>query len=151
MVAVKSMKTNAIEQSTAEDEFVREAAANLLFNHNNVVMLVGVVTSGQPKLMVIEFCEHGSMLGLLRKRCETQWPLTVPQRQNMLMHVSKGLAHLASKYFVPHLCPSVYKCPTIFPFYDVVSVPRCVLPCNCRNCWGSKLSHTVNCWGCCLS
>ena len=41
------------------------------FQHPNVVGLVGVVTAGEPMLMVIEFCEHGALNSYLAKNDTT--------------------------------------------------------------------------------
>ena len=42
--------------------FMREAALMAPLNHPNVVGLVGVVTAGEPRLIALQFCEHGSLL-----------------------------------------------------------------------------------------
>ena len=57
-VAVKALKNDSTEQ---RDALMREAAIQVQFDHNNIVGLVGVVTRGEPILLVLQFCEHGSL------------------------------------------------------------------------------------------
>ena len=37
-------------------------------SHPNLVSLVGVITRGDPLIVVISYCEHGSLVSLLRRR-----------------------------------------------------------------------------------
>ena len=69
-VAVKTIK---FTKAADEEEFIKEALASALFNHPNVIRLVGIVTSGAPHLMVLEFCGAGSLLDLLKKRANSAW------------------------------------------------------------------------------
>jgi serine/threonine protein kinase len=47
--------------------FMREAAIMAQVRHPNVVSLVGVCTAGAPKMLVMQFCEHGSLLSFLQR------------------------------------------------------------------------------------
>ena len=96
-VAVKTIK---FTKEADEDEFIKEALASALFDHPNVIKLVGIVTSGTPHLMVLEYCGSGSLLGLLKSRAESAWPLSFDQRLTVALHVARGLQHLHSKNFV---------------------------------------------------
>jgi hypothetical protein len=40
---------------------LQEAAIMAQFNHEHVVSLIGVVTVGDPMLVVMEFCEKGAL------------------------------------------------------------------------------------------
>merc|ERR1712216_575259 len=60
-VAVKSLKADTSVSSEAKQSFEREAAISAQFHHDNVVSLIGVVTTGSPWLVVIELCGRGSL------------------------------------------------------------------------------------------
>jgi serine/threonine protein kinase len=42
----------------------------LVSDHRNLVSLIGVVTRGIPLMMVTQYCEHGSLLDVLRKKAD---------------------------------------------------------------------------------
>jgi serine/threonine protein kinase len=56
--AVKALK---VVDSAARSELLKEAALTALFDHKNVVSIIGVVSAPQfmPALLVLEYCEHG--------------------------------------------------------------------------------------------
>lgn len=73
LVAIKRVK-NAVppddeaHHDAATEELLREAV--LMFqvgNHRNLCSAIGVVTVGIPMMLVITFCEHGSLLSALRR------------------------------------------------------------------------------------
>jgi serine/threonine protein kinase len=74
---------------------LQEAALMAQFECERVVGLVGVVTVGMPLMVVIEFCEHGSLDRYLRKTT-----LTELERLGLAGDCAEGLAYLASRKFV---------------------------------------------------
>ncbi|EDQ85118.1 uncharacterized protein MONBRDRAFT_29610 [Monosiga brevicollis MX1] len=89
LVAVKILKTQSDE---ALIELTREAAFMAQFNHDNVVRLHGVITKDQPVIMIMEYCEHGSLQSFLRDND------TAPQqRLQMALDAAMGLAYLAGR------------------------------------------------------
>ena len=44
--------------------------------HPNLVTLIGVVSAGEPKLLVLSYCEHGSLLSALVARGRDAGPLS---------------------------------------------------------------------------
>jgi serine/threonine protein kinase len=40
---------------------MREAALMNSLRHPNIVSLIGVCTAGEPRLILLQFCEHGSL------------------------------------------------------------------------------------------
>jgi len=58
--AVKTLKT---AENSSRTELLREAALMALFDHRNLVAIIGVVTAprNMPALLVLEFCEHGTL------------------------------------------------------------------------------------------
>ena len=69
-------------------------------HHPNLVSLVGVVTRGDPLVLIISYCEHGSLLSLLRKKAKELAPLTVEVKVKLALEVACGMEHLASLSFV---------------------------------------------------
>ena len=37
-------------------------------DHNNLVSLIGVVTSGEPLMLLLSYCHHGALLELLQRK-----------------------------------------------------------------------------------
>ena len=92
-VAIKQVKKGAPAVETTK--LVEEAALMAqLSEHDNVVSIVGLVTSedGGPVMLVISYCENGSLDHYLRNNRENgvRWKLTTA------VGVGKGMAHLAA-------------------------------------------------------
>ena len=67
-VAAKVLNT---ESEEAQGELFQEAMVTAqLSGHANVVGLLGVVTTGHPAMILVSYCEHGSLLSQLRRRAE---------------------------------------------------------------------------------
>jgi serine/threonine protein kinase len=92
-VAVKVLKN---EPTGSEiKEFMREAAIMAQFKHPNVLSLVGVCTAGEPAMIVLQFCEHGSLLSFLQKHTGFQ-QLQLTSKLSLLADVANGMEYLAS-------------------------------------------------------
>lgn len=63
-VAVKLIKDN---DSDATQEFLEEAALIADLRHKHVLSLIGVVTRGLPKMMILPLCTHGDLRGFLQR------------------------------------------------------------------------------------
>lgn len=105
-VAVKQIKAGLEErvQLQAEIELIQEAAVMAVIGrHPNICSLIGVVTKGDPLLMVVSLCTNGSLLSVLRK--QSARPLnesfTVERRMTMASEVASGMLHL-SELLVVH-------------------------------------------------
>ena len=59
--------------------------------------LVGVVTRGTPLLLLVSFCENGSLLSYLREAANT---VDVTTKLRMAMEIARGMAHLAQNHIV---------------------------------------------------
>lgn len=64
LVAVKALKMDSTDAQVKE--LLREAAITAQFNHENVMSLIGVVTTGRPVLLVLRLCDKGSLRDILR-------------------------------------------------------------------------------------
>ena len=70
-VAAKTVspKLDPIQLATATRDLMREAATMAAIStHPNLITLVGVVTCGNPKLLVVSYCDRGDVLRLLQAR-----------------------------------------------------------------------------------
>ena len=47
------------------EEMKAEAAIRAQFSHPNVIGLIGLVNEGDMFLVIVQYCEHGSLLGWL--------------------------------------------------------------------------------------
>jgi hypothetical protein len=88
LVAIKTLKSSA---SDAMDELMREACFMAQLNCDYIVRLYGVATVGKPFMMVMEYCEHGSLQAHLRNH------EILEEQRIMLAHdAAQGLKYLAA-------------------------------------------------------
>jgi serine/threonine protein kinase len=77
MVAAKTV-LDAKASPDATRELQDEAMVMVrLTGQANVVSLVGVVTRGDPLVLVVSYCEHGALDSVLRQRVSEQSPLGI--------------------------------------------------------------------------
>ncbi|XP_011494410.1 PREDICTED: insulin-like peptide receptor [Ceratosolen solmsi marchali] len=102
--AVKTVNENATDRERIE--FLNEASVMKGFNTHHVVRLVGVVSQGQPTLVVMELMVNGDLKTYLRCHrpdvCEnfSRQPPTLKRILQMAMEIADGMAYLAAKKFV---------------------------------------------------
>eukprot|EP00039_Didymoeca_costata_P012169 m.174196 g.174196 ORF g.174196 m.174196 type:complete len:2218 (-) comp15404_c0_seq5:2617-9270(-) len=101
-VAAKIVKEdlNDDDKTSANSELVVEATLMSQVKHSNLVSVVGIVTKGDPIVLLISYCENGSLLHLLRQRKELMDPLALPVKLVMGAQIATGLEHLHSRKFV---------------------------------------------------
>eukprot|EP00042_Codosiga_hollandica_P058000 m.869193 g.869193 ORF g.869193 m.869193 type:complete len:2559 (-) comp59742_c0_seq1:183-7859(-) len=90
LVAIKVLHPHADRM-----ELLKEAAVMAQFSNPFVLGLVGVVTLGDPLLVVIEFCEHGALHSYLSKH-----DIADSEKYQLAADCAEGLAFLASLNFV---------------------------------------------------
>ncbi|EGD83613.1 TK protein kinase [Salpingoeca rosetta] len=94
-VAIKMCHDNATAQDVTS--LLKEAAYMAQFKgHVNVVGLVGVVTRGRPVMVVMEFCEHGSLDRYLRTTFQ-RVQLSFISKLRMGLDVVEGMCFISSK------------------------------------------------------
>ena len=94
LVAVKLLH-NSMDKASDRLQLLAEASLMVQFDHENVVRLIGVVTSGDPLLVVLEYCEGGSLERFLNE-C-----IITPDRQlKFSIDCAKGMTYLTSLNFV---------------------------------------------------
>ncbi|XP_038207553.1 insulin-like growth factor 1 receptor isoform X1 [Zerene cesonia] len=101
--AVKTVNEHATDRERIE--FLNEASVMKAFDTFHVVRLLGVVSRGQPTLVVMELMEHGDLKTYLRSHrpdADNQ-PAAPPTLQNILqmaIEIADGMAYLSAKKFV---------------------------------------------------
>ncbi|XP_075063067.1 insulin receptor [Mixophyes fleayi] len=103
-VAVKTVNESASLRERIE--FLNEASVMKGFNCHHVVRLIGVVSKGQPTLVIMELMGHGdlkSYLRSLRPEAENNPGRPAPSIKEMIQmaaEISDGMAYLNAKKFV---------------------------------------------------
>ena len=93
MVAVKQLKAGPSDDQ--KQEFLAECSLTAQFDHSNVIGMLGVVTRGSPFLLVLQYCDKGSLDQLLRTQGTSTERLT-----EFTLGIISGLEYLALKKFV---------------------------------------------------
>ncbi|XP_026320144.1 insulin receptor-like isoform X2 [Hyposmocoma kahamanoa] len=107
--AVKTVNEHATDRERIE--FLNEASVMKAFDTHHVVRLLGVVSRGQPTLVVMELMENGDLKTYLRshrpdsesslpKKDNTSNPPTLQNILQMAVEIADGMAYLSAKKFV---------------------------------------------------
>ncbi|XP_058788861.1 insulin-like receptor [Phymastichus coffea] len=102
--AVKTVTENATDRQRVE--FLNEASVMKAFNTHHVVKLLGVVSQGQPTLVIMELMVNGDLKTYLRShrpdQCENfaREPPTLKRILQMAIEIADGMAYLTAKKFV---------------------------------------------------
>lgn len=70
-------------------------------SHHNIVTLIGVVTRGEPWIIVLSFAEHGSLLSALKEKHLNGNAFSSSAKIRFIFETAAGMAHL-SKYHTVH-------------------------------------------------
>ncbi|XP_069460668.1 insulin receptor-related protein [Ambystoma mexicanum] len=103
-VALKTV--NELATMRERIEFLNEASVMKAFNCHHVVRLLGVVSQGQPALVIMELMTRGdlkSYLRSLRAESENKPGLPLPNLKEMVQmagEIADGMAYLNAKKFV---------------------------------------------------
>ena len=106
MVACKVVKEAAgnldrAAAATAEEDLLKEALLMAqVETHAHLVSLVGVVTRGSPKILVLTFCEHGELQGALKKHAADGESFSTAAKCTFCKEVAAGMEHLSRHGFV---------------------------------------------------
>uniref|UniRef100_A0A8C4FDH7 Tyrosine-protein kinase receptor n=1 Tax=Dicentrarchus labrax TaxID=13489 RepID=A0A8C4FDH7_DICLA len=104
-VAVKTVNESASLRERIE--FLNEASVMKAFSCHHVVRLLGVVSKGQPTLVVMELMTHGDLKSYLRglrpdseNNPTGRSPPTLKEMIQMAAEIADGMAYLNAKKFV---------------------------------------------------
>ena len=117
-IAVKVLHRNKDDAIViARISLLEEAAIMAQFDHPRVVRLIGVVTVGNPLLVLMEYCEGGSLENYLKTA-----NLSTANKIEIALGCAEGLAYLASLKYIHRDIASrnvlldVNHCPKIADF-----------------------------------
>jgi serine/threonine protein kinase len=100
LVAAKTV-LDISSKPEARDELVSEAIVMAqLTGHLNVVSLVGVITRGDPLVLILSYCEHGSLLSYVREQHAAGTEVKMEIKRRLLMEVACGMQHLAVSRYI---------------------------------------------------
>lgn len=94
-VAIKVLKESPTREE--REELMKEATVSAQFEHDNVVMCVGVVTAGTPVMLVLQLCDKGSLHTVL-KGADPEVPIDT--KGKYCLQVVLGMDYLAGLGFV---------------------------------------------------
>jgi serine/threonine protein kinase len=101
-----AIKTSKQSSGSGAEELTREAALMAqVTGHQNLVSLIGVVTSGVPLLLLLSYCEHGSLQSVLVLRAENRGPLSLngairKMDEQIALEIATGMKHLNDHNFI---------------------------------------------------
>ena len=99
-VAAKTLNDHAADAS-ASHELIAEASIMMkVGQHPNLVSIIGVITAGDPYVLVLQYCEHGNVLAYLKHRFADGDAVTHSLKMIMAVEVAEGMEHLASKRLI---------------------------------------------------
>ncbi|XP_017772615.1 PREDICTED: insulin-like receptor [Nicrophorus vespilloides] len=103
--AIKTVNEHATDRERIE--FLNEASVMKAFDTAYVVRLLGVVSQGQPTLVVMELMANGDLKSYLRShrpdvdvKVKSKQPPTLKRIMQMAIEIADGMAYLAAKKFV---------------------------------------------------
>merc|ERR1711935_71038 len=95
-VAAKTVN-NPVTHPEGSQELIQEATIMMqVNNHPNLVSIIGVITSGDPYVLVLQYCEHGSALGYLKQEFAAGDAVSLSVKMIMAVEVATGMEHLGS-------------------------------------------------------
>ena len=94
-VAVKTFK----EETTDQEEFLKEANVMKKMQHENLVQLLGVCTLSTPLFIITEYMPHGNLLDYLRNE-EVQAEVDATALMYCASQVASGMAYLESHGYI---------------------------------------------------
>jgi serine/threonine protein kinase len=68
--------------------------------HPNLVSLIGVVTRGDPMVLIIQYCAQGEILGMLKKAAAEGTPILLVDKLRMAREIALGMEHLSKMHFI---------------------------------------------------
>lgn len=101
--AIKTVNENATDRERIN--FLKEAAVMKAFDTHHVVHLLGVVSRGQPVLVIMELMVNGDLKGYLRSHRPESGndmiqPPSLRRILQMAIEIADGMAYLSAKKFV---------------------------------------------------
>jgi serine/threonine protein kinase len=105
LVAIKTVIVNGDTEGVAnatEDLAAEATLMSQVISHPHIVSLIGVVSDEPPLMVLVSYCEYGSLLGVLKGSVMPQHKddITEKHRLTMLREVARGMIHLGNCHIV---------------------------------------------------
>ena len=102
VAAKQTLANNGSEDArVARADLIKEATVmGQVGYHANVVSLIGVVTCGDPLIVVVSYCEHGDIKGVLGRAAADGTPWNEKRKLQMCQEIACGMAHLAQCHII---------------------------------------------------
>jgi serine/threonine protein kinase len=100
LVAAKKVLTVGSSTAATDDLLTEAAVMAQLEGHKNVLSIIGVVTSGSPLILVLAYCDHGSILHHLHNRAAQGNPVSPAHKLDYAAQAARGMEHLAARHFI---------------------------------------------------
>jgi serine/threonine protein kinase len=89
------------ENQAATDDLLTEAMVMAqVVGHPNLVSIIGIVTSGNPYMLILSLCDHGSLLSELRKRAASGSAFVDSHKLELGGQTARGMEHLSKCHFI---------------------------------------------------
>ena len=95
IVTVKSLVMQESAMISRKQHLLQEAALLVGLEHRHVIKLIGVVTMSDPNLLVLEYCEYGTLMAFIMRS-----DLSLAHESRAAADVADGMAYLATNRIV---------------------------------------------------
>lgn len=99
--AVALKKLRSAGDTNQKEAFLREASIMAQLQHENVIGLIGVVTAGEPLIIVLQFANLGSLDNFLRARTGIS-EISLAARLQICQNIAAGMAYLCEEKNLVH-------------------------------------------------
>jgi serine/threonine protein kinase len=93
-VAVKTVSDPKVHITGSDDLLSEAALMAQVTDHPNLVSIIGVITSGDPYALVLQYCNEGSVLAHLKQKFAGGDAVSQPVKMIMGVEVASGMEHL---------------------------------------------------------
>jgi surface protein len=100
-VAVKTVADAGTAAAAATDDLMTEATVMAqVEGHRNLVSIIGVVTVGDPVMLILTYCDHSSMLSYLKTRAAEDRTVPSVHKIDFAAQTARGMEHLSERHFI---------------------------------------------------
>lgn len=96
--AVKTLKPNMSDKLM--EAFILEAKVQTKLKHRNIVEIVGVCTTAQPFLVVLDYCMYGDLLKMVRELNDKGIEMSRSEHVHILRQIADALGYIAGNRVV---------------------------------------------------
>lgn len=99
-MAAKTVKDAANSPEGTKDLLAEASVMAQVSGDPHLVSIIGVITRGDPLVLVLQFCQHGSLLAVLKKKAAEGMPIQLRDKMHMAEEVALGMKHLSNLSFI---------------------------------------------------